>query len=101
LGPPLFTVYLDDLEDEVIEKLLDVLVMKFADYTKGAKVIEGEEDRQKLQKALDCLCDWADRWGMAFNFEKCKIMNIGRHKTHSLSTTCEEKKSAQRRRNVT
>jgi ribonuclease P/MRP protein subunit RPP40 len=42
-------------------------------------VIEGEEDRQKLQQDLDCLCDWADRWGMAFNFEKCKIMHIGRH----------------------
>ncbi len=79
LGPPLFTVYIDDLEDEVIERLLDVLVMKFADDTKGAKVIEGEEDRQKLQQAIDCLCDWADRWGMAFNFEKCKIMHIGRH----------------------
>jgi ribonuclease P/MRP protein subunit RPP40 len=99
LGPPLFTVYLDDLEDEVIEKLLDVLVMKFADDTKGAKVIEGEEDRQKLQQALDCLCDWADRWGMAFNLKKCKIMHIGRHnpqfeyymRGEKVSTTVEER----------
>jgi hypothetical protein len=99
LGPPLFTVYIDDLEDEVIERLLDVLVMKFADDTKGAKVIEGEEDRQKLQQALDCLCDWADRWGMAFNFEKCKIMHIGRHnpqfeyymRGEKVSTTDEER----------
>jgi hypothetical protein len=80
--------------------VLDILVMKFAEDTKDAKVIEGEEERQKLQQVLDCLCDWADRWGKPFNFEKCKIMHTGRH-NHSSSTICEEKKSAQRRRNVT
>jgi hypothetical protein len=53
-------------------------VKKFADDTKGAKVVEKEEDRRKLQQALDCLCDWADKWGMAFNLAKCKIMHVGR-----------------------
>jgi ribonuclease P/MRP protein subunit RPP40 len=32
-----------------------------------------------LQEALDCLCDWADKWGMAFNISKCKIMHVGRN----------------------
>jgi hypothetical protein len=31
------TVYTDDLEDEVIERLMDVLVMKFADDTNVQK----------------------------------------------------------------
>jgi hypothetical protein len=58
---------------------LDVLVTKFADDTKGARIIPGTEDRDKLQAALDCLCRWADKWGMIFNVAKCKILHIGRN----------------------
>ncbi len=54
-----------------------MLIVKFADDTKGANVIESAAD--KLQEALDCLCDWAEKWGMAFNIAKCKVMHIGRH----------------------
>jgi hypothetical protein len=79
LGPTLFTVYIDDLEVEVVAEKLDVVIVKFADDTKGAKVIRGEEDRQKLQQALDILCVWADKWGMSFNVAKCKIMHVGRN----------------------
>jgi hypothetical protein len=79
LGPILFTVYIDDLEVEVVRRLLEVLIVKFADDTKGAKVIGSAADRDKLQEALDCLCDWAEKWGMAFNIAKCKVMHIGRH----------------------
>jgi hypothetical protein len=63
LGPILFKVYIDDLEVEVISRLLEVLTMKFADNTKGAKVIESVSDRDKLQEALDCFCEWAVLWG--------------------------------------
>ncbi len=72
------SVYIDDLEVEVVAENLDVLIVKFADNTKGAKVIRGEEDRQKLQQALDILYEWADKWGMSFNVAKCKIMHVGR-----------------------
>jgi ribonuclease P/MRP protein subunit RPP40 len=51
LGPILFTVYIDDLEVEVTRRLLEVLILKFADDTKGAKVIESVADRDKLQEA--------------------------------------------------
>lgn len=78
LGPCLFSVYIDDLEGELKQRRLDVLIKKFADDTKGAKVIKGPEDRIKMQEALDCLCDWADRWGMSFNFSKCKVMHVGK-----------------------
>jgi hypothetical protein len=58
-----------------------------------------QEDRKTLQKALDDLCDWADRWGMEFNIPKCKVMHMGHqnpeHKFSmrgkELETTCEEK----------
>jgi hypothetical protein len=79
LGPPLFTIYIDDLEVELKRQQLDVKVVKFADDTKGGKVIANTEDREKLQRALDSLCDWADKWGMSFNLAKCKVMHVGTH----------------------
>jgi hypothetical protein len=35
------------------------------------------EDRETLQLALDNLCDWSERLGMAFNVKKCKVMHLG------------------------
>ena len=54
-----------------------VVQQKFADDTKIAQPIRGDEDRGRLQAALDALTDWADRWGMAFNVQKCKTMHVG------------------------
>jgi hypothetical protein len=79
LGPTLFTIYIDDLEAEIERRKLEVLIKKFADDTKGAKIIQKQEDSNKLQEALDCLCEWADKWGMSFNYGKCKIMHIGKN----------------------
>jgi hypothetical protein len=79
LGPPLFTIYIDDLEVEIKKQELEVKVVKFADDTKGGKVIVSIEDKDKLQQALDSLCDWADKWGMSFNLDKCKVMHVGTH----------------------
>jgi hypothetical protein len=52
-------------------------VVKFADDIKGGKIIRSTEYGDKLQMALDCLCDWAEKWSMSFNLAKCKIMHIG------------------------
>ena len=73
LGPPLFTIFIDDIDDSA--KLIDTL-MKFADDTKGLQKIVGEDDRIKLQTTLDRLIIWAEEWGMKFNIEKCKIIDI-------------------------
>ena len=74
LGPPLFTVFIDGGDDYA--ELIDML-LKFADDTKGLQEICGEDDRNKLQLALDRLAEWAEDWGMKFNIEKCKIMHVG------------------------
>ena len=76
LGPPLFTIFIDDIDDSA--KLIDAL-MKFADDTKGLQEIGGEDDRIKLQMTLDRLVEWAEEWGMKFNIEKCKIMHVGKN----------------------
>ena len=75
LGPVLFDIFIDDL-DECAE-LLEILI-KFADDTKGMKEIAGIEDKEKLQQTLDKLVSWAETWGMQFNFPKCKIMHVGK-----------------------
>jgi hypothetical protein len=91
MGPPLFTIFIDDIDDFV--KLIELLI-KFADDNKGFKVIESEQDRIKLQGALDSLCEWARLWSMQFNVAKCKIMHIGRanpgYKYHMNGTELKE-----------
>jgi hypothetical protein len=79
LGPTLFTVFIDDLDLEVVREMLNVWMNKFADDTKGGKVIENLQDKENLQRALDLLCDWAEKWGMSFNVQKCKIMHVGKN----------------------
>ena len=74
LGPPLFNVYIDDIDD-CAEELAEIL--KFADDTKIFKTVQNEQDRNNLQTVLDRLCAWAERWGMSFNTEKCKVMHVG------------------------
>ena len=76
LGPPLFVVFIDDIDDYT--PLIELLI-KFADDTKGLKEIESMADRNKLQATLDNLTKWAQDWGMSFNIPKCKIMHIGRN----------------------
>jgi Reverse transcriptase (RNA-dependent DNA polymerase)/Endonuclease-reverse transcriptase len=75
MGPPLFTIFIDDIDDVV--KLVELLI-KFADDNKGMKIIENETDREKLQSTLNSLCEWASTWDMQFNVAKCKIMHVGR-----------------------
>jgi hypothetical protein len=48
LGPPLFTIYIDDLEWELKRRQLGVKVFKFADDTKGGKIISNTDDRDQL-----------------------------------------------------
>ena len=96
LGPVLFKVYINDLD--LVADLI-TLILKFADDTKLAQRIRNEEDRQRLQRALDALQEWAAAWGMQFNAEKCKIMHVGRQNPrytykmgeHVLGTTDVEK----------
>jgi len=63
LGPPLFTVFINDLDFAV--KFIELL-KKFADDTKLGQTAT-REGQEKLQRALDMLCEWAHQWGMEFN----------------------------------
>jgi hypothetical protein len=74
LGPLLFLVFINDLDSAA--RLIEIL-KKFADDTKLGQTAETQEDRDKLQRTLDDLCEWGRTWGMVFNVKKCKIMHLG------------------------
>jgi tetrahydromethanopterin S-methyltransferase subunit G len=96
LGPCLFNVFIDDVDESTTP---ETLLIKFADDTKVWRVIASEKDRQELQETLDNLCKWAEKWGMQFNEGKCKVMHIGQNNPRyeytmngqTLSKTEEEK----------
>jgi hypothetical protein len=74
LGPILFLIFINDLDGAA--RLIEIL-RKFADDTKLGQTMSTDEDKKRLQQALDNLCEWADKWGMEFNIKKCKIMHLG------------------------
>ena len=72
LGPILFLIYINDLEDDISRK-----VLKFADGAKLFRKVTNDTDKQSLQDDLDKLVKWSEKWQMLFNFGKCKCIHIG------------------------
>ena len=73
LRPLLFLIFINDLDEAAVARF----IFKFADDTKVAQPAQTEEDCAVLQESLDGLVQWAERWGMAFNVQKCKVMHLG------------------------
>ena len=94
LGPLLFLLYTNDLDDTVGSNIL-----KLADDTKIFRKVRSGQDSQVLQEDLDSLVRWSEKWQMLFNQYKCKCIHIGRSNGKSdytiqnavLNTTATEK----------
>jgi hypothetical protein len=78
LGPLLFLIYINDLDNEISGHIL-----KFADDTKLYSVIQNHDDVVRLQEDLDRLFGWSLEWLMLFNIDKCKVMHFGSRNVHA------------------
>ena len=59
LGPILFLIYINDLEEGMTSKIL-----KFADDTKVFRKIKGSGDKQQLHDDIDKVIKWAEKYQM-------------------------------------
>jgi len=53
-------------------------VFKFADDTKFFRHIKDSSDSSIMQKDFDTIIEWANKWQMEFNVNKCKFMHLGK-----------------------
>jgi hypothetical protein len=71
LGPALFLLYINDINQHLTSKL-----RLFADDSIIYKEITNPSDHTILQNDLATLATWADTWMMKFNINKCAAMSI-------------------------
>ena len=75
LGPLLFIVYINDLNEKMTST-----VIKSADDTKISS-----NSQQELQRDLDTAVEWAQTWQMQFNTNKCKVMHRNERAIYNMS----------------
>ena len=73
LGPQMFLLYINDIGDQI-----DGHMGLFADDSALYGVVGSIQDAQSLQHDLDNLNEWAHKWQMSFNADKCSILRIYR-----------------------
>jgi len=71
LAPLLFLIYINDMPDSVRN-----ICKMYADDT---KLISDSEHASELQKDLDNIMDWTQRWLMKLNIGKCKEIHLGKN----------------------
>jgi ribonuclease P/MRP protein subunit RPP40 len=72
LGPILFIIFINDISLDVSGE-----VSCFADDLKIMGIVNTEEQIKKFQFDLDKISDWAHKWGMSFNINKCQVLHMG------------------------
>jgi len=72
LGPLLFVIFINDIDDNIAHELL-----KFADDTKLFGAVSTKEEVDELRKDLHKLFCWSQEWQMLFNIAKCGVVHIG------------------------
>ena len=75
LGPILFNLFINDLDDRT-----ECNLSKFADDTKLGGVDVTPDVCAAIQRHLDRLENWSERNPIKFNKGKCKGLPLGRHK---------------------
>jgi len=67
LGPLLFLIFMNDLEDGISSSIL-----KFADDKTIFRELKDNKDCSILQSDLDKLVSWSQKWQMEFNVKNAR-----------------------------
>src|SRR6267154_1089373 len=72
LGPLLFIMFVNDMDQSVLSQLL-----KFADDAKLFRCVSDPGGVDMLKDDLRSLNQWSEDWQIPFNADKCKVMHFG------------------------
>ena len=75
LGPLLFLLFVNDLEQLFDTK---ITVKLFADDVKMYIIVNDISDSVTLQKGLDNLVNWSEKWQLKISVPKCQTLHLGR-----------------------
>ena len=78
LGPILFVLYINDLP-EVVDQ--NTFIFLFADDTKAFRQITNEADQKQLQRDINEMVAWSNKWLLRFHPQKCTMMKICKDKS--------------------
>ena len=81
LGPLLFLIYINDIENNI-----DSQLRLFADDCLLYRVIKSARDCVNLENDISQLCDWESTWQMTFNSSKCFVMHMSHKKNPWLTS---------------
>ena len=77
-GPLLFLIYINDLDTDIVSKM-----SKFADDTKLCHRARNPYAVMELQEDMNKLVEFANKWQMSFNVDKCSVLHIGHNNMQS------------------
>ena len=72
LGPLLFLIFINDIDEGIISK-----IWKFADDSKICNKVCNEADTEIISGDLKKLFQWSEDWQMLFNVDKCIVLHMG------------------------
>src|SRR6218665_1894264 len=73
LGPLLFVLFINDIDDGILSK-----ISKVADDTKLYIAVGDDQEADILREDLRRMFRWSQDWQMLFNLEKCSVMHMGK-----------------------
>ena len=65
--------------NDLVKLFKFALVKMYANDVILYAVINSDNDRIAFQNELNELCVWVSMWGLKINFDKCKVLHLGRH----------------------
>jgi hypothetical protein len=76
LGPVLFLIYINDIDENIAN-----MTLKFADDIKLIGKVKTLQDIESMKRDVKILVEWSEKWLMPYNIEKCKVMHLGNNNT--------------------